>query len=169
MTKIGIISDTHGDFLSPIREFLEPCQILWHAGDIGGLDTYDEIRKFRPVIAVTGNIDDARTRTEIPPVQVFHIEQCKVVMTHIGGYPGRYAPGIKDLLIKEKPEIFVCGHSHILKIMPDPRLHLMHFNPGAAGKKGFHLHITAIRMDIHGKEMSNLEIFELPRKDQICR
>lgn len=164
MTKIGIISDTHGEFLNPIREFLEECQEIWHAGDIGSLETYDEINRFRPTRAVTGNIDDARTRTEIPPIQIFEVEACKVLMTHIGGYPGRYAPGISALLQKERPDIFVCGHSHILKVMPDRKFKLIHFNPGAAGRKGFHQHITALRLNIHGKALSDLEVFDLPRK-----
>lgn len=165
MEKVGIISDTHGVFLPQIRRFLEPCAEIWHAGDIGSLALWQEISAFRPTVAVYGNIDDYVLRRHVPQTAVFECEACKIVMTHIGGYPGKYYPDVKKTLLKEKPDIFVCGHSHILKVMPDPQLHLTHINPGAAGAKGFHPVITAIRIDINGKDLSNLEVFELNRNE----
>lgn len=161
--KIGILSDTHGELPVPVRRFLEPCAHLCHAGDIGGLPLLDELSAFRPLTAVFGNIDDWAVRRCCPQTAVFSIEDCKVLMTHIGGYPGRYAPGIPALLEQEKPDLFIAGHSHILKIMPDARRGLLHVNPGAAGCKGFHLRITAVRMDVEGKQFSNLEVFDLER------
>lgn len=165
MEKVGIISDTHGVFLPQIRRFLEPCAEIWHAGDIGSLALWQEISAFRPTVAVYGNIDDYVLRRHVPQTAVFECEACKIVMTHIGGYPGKYYPDIQKTLLKEKPDIFVCGHSHILKVMPDSRLHLTHINPGAAGTKGFHPLVTAVRVDINGKELSNLEVFELNRNE----
>lgn len=165
MEKVGIISDTHGVFLPQIRRFLEPCAEIWHAGDIGSLALWQEISAFRPTVAVYGNIDDYILRRHVPQTAVFECEACKIVMTHIGGDPGRYYPDVKKTLLKEKPDIFVCGHSHILKVMPDPQLHLTHINPGAAGTKGFHPLITAVRVNIDGKELSNLEVFELDRNE----
>ena len=165
MDKVGIISDTHGVFLPQVRRFLEPCAQIWHAGDIGGMPTWQEISSFRPTVAVSGNIDDYVLRRHVPQTAVFECQQCKIVLTHIGGYPGRYYPDVKKLLLKEKPDIFVCGHSHILKVMRDDTLNLMHINPGAAGNKGFHSVITAIRLNIDGKRLSNLEVFELDRNE----
>lgn len=165
MEKVGIISDTHGVFLPQIRRFLEPCAEIWHAGDIGSLALWQEISAFRPTVAVYGNIDDYVLRRHVPQTAVFECEACKIVMTHIGGYPGKYYPDVKKTLLKEKPDIFVCGHSHILKVMPDSRLNLTHINPGAAGTKGFHPLVTAVRVDINGKELSNLEVFELNRNE----
>lgn len=161
--KIGILSDTHGELPPPVRSFLKPCAHLCHAGDIGGLPLLDELSAFRPLTAVFGNIDDWAVRRTCPQTAVFTLENCKILMTHIGGYPGRYAPGIPALLNQEKPDLFIAGHSHILKIMPDTKRNLLHINPGAAGYKGFHSHITAVRMDIDGKKFSNLEVFDLER------
>lgn len=163
MTKIGILSDTHGELLPQILRFLEPCQQIWHAGDLGGLPLLDRLSAFRPTRAVYGNIDDYLTRLSTREKLVFECEGFKVAMTHIGGYPGHYAPGILHWLQNEKPDIFVSGHSHILKVMPDKKLGIMHFNPGAAGNKGFHSHITALRLDLDRKQLSNLEVFDLDR------
>ncbi|MCH5243329.1 MAG: metallophosphoesterase family protein [Lentimicrobiaceae bacterium] len=165
MEKVGIISDTHGIFLPQVRRFLEPCAQIWHAGDIGGLPTLQEISSFRPTVAVYGNIDDYVLRRHVPQTAVFECEACKIVMTHIGGYPGKYYSDVKQVLLHEKPDIFVCGHSHILKVMRDGQLNLMHINPGAAGNKGFHHVVTAVRLDINGKTLSNLEVFELDRNE----
>ncbi len=165
MEKVGILSDTHGIFLPQVRRFLEPCAELWHAGDIGSLALWQEISAFRPTVAVYGNIDDYVLRRHVPQTAVFTCEGCKVVMTHIGGYPGRYYPDVKKTLARERPDIFVSGHSHILKVMPDPQSGLTHINPGAAGTKGFHPLITAVRLDIDGKRLSNLEVFELDRNE----
>jgi putative phosphoesterase len=168
MTKIGLLSDTHGWLNPKIYEFFKDCDEIWHAGDIGDYDVAIELNafingqqtsspKFR---AVFGNIDDWEIRADYPQFQIFKVEDMKVVMTHIGGYPDNYAPGIKQLLLEEKPDIFISGHSHILKVMRDPKLNLLHLNPGAAGMKGFHKKITMMRFQIDGKEASNLEIYE---------
>ena len=168
MTKIGLLSDTHGWLNPKIYEFFKDCDEIWHAGDIGDYDVAIELTafingqqtsspKFR---AVFGNIDDWETRADFPQFQIFKVEDMKVVMTHIGGYPDNYAPGIKQLLLEEKPDIFISGHSHILKVMRDPKLNLLHLNPGAAGMKGFHKKVTMMRFQIDGKEASNLEIYE---------
>ncbi|MDE6493505.1 MAG: metallophosphatase family protein [Bacteroidales bacterium] len=163
MTKVGILSDTHGVFLRQIRQFLEPCACIWHAGDIGSYALWEEISAFRPTIAVYGNIDDCLLRRHVPKTAVFTCEECKVFMTHIGGYPGRYEPEVRPRLVQEKPDLFISGHSHILKVMPDRHTGMLHINPGAAGNKGFHSHITAVRLDIDGKKFSNLEVFDLDR------
>lgn len=163
MTKIGILSDTHGELLPQILRFLEPCRQILHAGDIGSLKVLDRLSAFRPTTAVYGNIDDYPTRLSCMQTAILRIEGCKILMTHIGGYPGRYAPGIPEYLRQEKPDLFVCGHSHILKVMPDTRYRLLHINPGAAGNKGFHSRITAVRLDLDGKNFSNLEVFDLDR------
>ena len=168
MTKIGLLSDTHGWLNPKIYEFFKDCDEIWHAGDIGDYDVTIELTafingqqtsspKFR---AVFGNIDDCEIRADYPQFQIFKVEDMKVVMTHIGGYPDNYAPGIKQLLLEEKPDIFISGHSHILKVMRDPKLNLLHLNPGAAGMKGFHKKVTMMRFQIDGKEASNLEIYE---------
>lgn len=188
MIKIGLLSDTHGWLNPAIYDFFKDCDEIWHAGDIGSDDVAIELEafingqqttgnrqqssftndidaslsfsmrsKFR---AVYGNIDGWEIRADYPQFQIFNIEDVKVVMTHIGGYPNAYAPGIKQLLIDEKPDIFISGHSHILKVMRDSNLGLLHLNPGAAGLKGFHKKVTMLRFQIDGKEASNLEIYE---------
>ena len=168
MTKIGLLSDTHGWLNPKVYEFFKDCDEIWHAGDIGDYDVAIELNAFinsqqtssKKFRAVYGNIDDWDIRADFPQFQIFNVEDMKVVMTHIGGYPNAYAPGIKTLLMEEKPDIFISGHSHILKVMRDPKLGLLHLNPGAAGLKGFHKKITMIRFQIDGKEASNLEIYE---------
>ncbi len=174
MTRIGLLSDTHGWLNPQIYEFFKDCDEIWHAGDIGDYDVAIELtaflngqqatdgqqtssKKFR---AVFGNIDDWEIRADFPQFQIFKVEDMKVVMTHIGGDANNYAPGIKQLLLEEKPDIFISGHSHILKVMRDPNLNLLHLNPGAAGMKGFHKKVTMMRFQIDGKVASNLEIYE---------
>lgn len=163
MTKIGLLSDTHGWLNPSIYEFFKDCDEIWHAGDIGSDDVAIELSAFKKLRAVYGNIDDWEIRADFPQFQIFQIENIKVVMTHIGGYPNAYAPGIKQLLLEEKPDIFISGHSHILKVMRDQKLNLLHLNPGAAGIKGFHKKVTMLRFQIDGKEISNLEILEADR------
>ncbi len=168
MTKIGLLSDTHGWLNPKVYEFFKDCDEIWHAGDIGDYDVAIELNAFinsqqtssKKFRAVYGNIDDWEIRADFPQFQIFNVEDMKVVMTHIGGYPNAYAPGIKTLLMEEKPDIFISGHSHILKVMRDPKLGLLHLNPGAAGLKGFHKKVTMLRFQIDGKEASNLEIYE---------
>lgn len=160
MIRIGLLSDTHGWLNPKIYEFFKDCHEIWHAGDIGSDDVAIELAAFKTLRAVYGNIDDWEIRSDYPQFQIFSIEEMKVVMTHIGGYPKAYAPGIMQLLLEEKPDIFISGHSHILKVMRDKELGLLHLNPGAAGIKGFHKKVTMMRFQIDGKNASDLEIYE---------
>ena len=163
MKKIGLLSDTHGWLNPAVFEFFKDCDEIWHVGDIGSTDVADRLSAFKPLRAVYGNIDDQKIRLMFPKVNIFTVENVKVMMTHIGGYPGRYEPGIKELIIKEKPNIFISGHSHILKVMNDHELHLLHINPGAAGNSGFHKVITMLRFQIDGSEIKNMELYEKRR------
>ena len=163
MKKIGLLSDTHGWLNPAVFEFFKDCDEIWHVGDIGSTDVTDSLSAFKPLRAVYGNIDDQKIRLMFPKVNIFTVENVKVMMTHIGGYPGRYESGIKELIIKEKPNFFISGHSHILKVMNDHELHLLHINPGAAGNSGFHKVITMLRFQIDGSEIKNMELYEKRR------
>jgi len=163
MKKIGLLSDTHGWLNPKVFDFFKDCDEIWHVGDIGGTDVADKLSSFKPLRAVYGNIDGQELRLMFPKIQIFTVEDVKVVMTHIGGYPNRYEPGIKELLIKEKPKIFISGHSHILKVMNDKSLNLLHLNPGAAGNTGFHKVITMLRFQIDGNNVLNMELYEKKR------
>lgn len=163
MTKIGLLSDTHGWIFPSVYEFFKDCDEIWHAGDIGGTDVARCLSSFKPLKAVYGNIDDYRVRQMFPKIQIFTVENVKVMMTHIGGYPGHYESGIKELIIKEKPNIFISGHSHILKVMNDHSLNLLHINPGAAGNSGFHRVVTMVRFQIDGSEIQKMEVYEKTR------
>jgi len=163
MTRIGVISDTH-TFVNPkLFNFFKDVDEIWHAGDIGNLTTINELMKFKPVRAVYGNIDGYEIRKSFPEVQSFKIEEKKVLMIHIGGYPNRYDKKAKNLIEKEKPDIFISGHSHILKVMYDDKYNLLHLNPGAAGKSGLHQKVTALRFVINQKEIMDMEILEIDR------
>jgi putative phosphoesterase len=163
--KIGLLSDTHS-FLDPkIFDYFSDCDEVWHAGDIGNMDVCDQLSSFKPLVAVYGNIDDQKTRSSYPENQVFEREGFKIWITHIGGYPPRYNPTIKKKLIELKPDIFVCGHSHILKVISDPKLNnLLHLNPGACGKHGFHQVKTLLRFDLNNKKISNMQVIELGKR-----
>ena len=163
MTNIGLLSDTHTFVHPKIFDFFKDCHQIWHAGDIGNLSVAENISDFKPLIAVYGNIDDQLLRKIYPEKQLFFCEQVKVLMTHIGGYPGKYAFPIKDIIKLEKPKLFISGHSHILKVMFDQKNQLLHINPGAAGKYGFHRVITLVRFTIDGKDIKDLEIMELEK------
>lgn len=163
MKRIGILSDTHGILIPQVFDFFKDVDEIWHAGDIGGLDTADALAAFKPLRAVHGNIDDYRTRLTYPEDLIFEVEDIKVYMTHIGGYPGHYYADVRGIIEKERPDIFISGHSHILKVMYDDKLNLLHLNPGAAGKTGFHKKITMLRFTIDGKKIDNMEIFEKER------
>lgn len=163
MVKIGILSDTHGFIPSQVYRFLENCDEIWHAGDWGDLKTYDELKAFKPLRAVWGNIDGKDLRVEMPEYLVFEVENLKVLMIHIGGYPGKYSNKCLELIKTHRPDIMVCGHSHILKVMRDNTYGLMHFNPGAAGNKGFHAKCTALRFEIAAGKCQNLEVWEMPK------
>jgi putative phosphoesterase len=163
MTRIGILSDTHC-FLHPkVFEFFEACDQVWHAGDFGNLETADAIGSFKPLRGVYGNIDGHELRVHFPKNQLFTVEEKKVFMTHIGGKPGNYDVEAKKIIQKVKPDLFVCGHSHICRIQYDQLNKLMYINPGAAGKYGFHLKITLVRFTIDGKDLKDMEIMELSK------
>ena len=168
MTKIGLISDTHSHFDDAMREFLQPVSQIWHAGDVGSAALLEDFQAFKPTIAVYGNIDGYEVRLMVPAVQVFQVEQVKIVMMHIGGYPGRYEPKARQLLMTERPQIFVCGHSHILKVMYDKQFNCLHMNPGAAGVSGFNPKRTMLRFDIDGTQITNLEVWEKDKNRRIA-
>lgn len=163
MIKIGIISDTHGVLLPKIIDFLAPCAEVWHAGDIGSVEVTNKIASTKSLRAVWGNIDDHKIKADFPQFQIFTIEHVNVLMTHIGGYPKKYTKEALDAIKLHQPQLFITGHSHILKVIYDQQYQLLHINPGAAGKYGFHQVITAIRLDIDGNEFKNLEILELEK------
>ncbi|MCX6268527.1 MAG: metallophosphoesterase family protein [Bacteroidetes bacterium] len=163
MFHIGILSDTHGYIHPRIVDFFSGVDEIWHAGDMGNISIAHRLHALKPLRAVYGNIDGQDVRIEYPEVSVFQIEQVKVLMTHIGGYPGRYDPRAKLIIEQEKPKLFVCGHSHILKVMYDNKHNLLHINPGAAGKYGIHKSITAIRMMIENDTMHDLEVLDIPK------
>ncbi|MBI9040471.1 metallophosphoesterase family protein [Lutibacter sp.] len=164
MKKILLLSDTHSYIDDQILKFVKLADEVWHAGDIGSLEVVDTIKKLKPLRAVYGNIDDHLMRTEFPLDLKFTIENVTVWITHIGGYPNRYDFRIKEELAKNPPKLFICGHSHILKVIYDKKLNLLHMNPGAAGKHGFHKVRTILRFEINEENISNLEIIELENR-----
>jgi uncharacterized protein len=164
MIRIGILSDTHGHVPQQLYDFFKNCDEIWHAGDIGNAGTVKTFMNFKPLRAVRGNIDGQDIRMEFPEAAVFTVEKIKVAMIHIGGYPGRYSPMAKELIRKEKPNLFVTGHSHILKVMYDKKNGMLLINPGAAGNSGFHKSITLVRLVIDGENMKDLEVLDIPRK-----
>ncbi|MCK5171044.1 MAG: metallophosphoesterase family protein [Bacteroidales bacterium] len=163
MKKIGLLSDTHGHVNEKIINFFKECDEIWHAGDIGNIETADKISKLKPLKAVYGNIDGQEVRIVYPKIQSFICESVQVLMTHIGGYPGKYEKGMNELIKNVKPDIFISGHSHILKVIYDKKNDLLHINPGAAGKSGLHKYQTAVRFVIDGKKIKDLEVFEKNR------
>jgi putative phosphoesterase len=164
MAYIGLISDTHGVFDKPFRDFLEPVDELWHAGDFGGgMSLAEELSAFKPLKGVAGNCDNHALRYEHPLFRFFECEGLKVLMTHVGGYPGRYDSRAIKLIEEHKPDIFVCGHSHILKVVRDTKRNMLVINPGAAGIQGFHVVRTALRFHIENGKMHSMEVFELDR------
>ena len=163
MKRIGVISDTHGTIHPRVFSFFSDCNEIWHAGDIGNIETYDRLQKFKPIRAVYGNIDGGVLRQELNEYEFFSVEGLKVVMIHIGGYPGRYSQKGRELVDKYKPGLFISGHSHILKVIPDRKNNLLHINPGACGNSGLHNHITLIRFIIKSENITDLEVFEIKR------
>ncbi|MCH9659643.1 MAG: metallophosphatase family protein [Bacteroidetes bacterium] len=163
MTRILLLSDTHSYIDDQILAHVKKADEIWHAGDIGDLQVTDAIKKLKPLRAVYGNIDDASARTEFPLDNRFFCEEVDVWITHIGGYPGRYNKRIREALKEHPPRIFITGHSHILKVMPDKKLNLLHLNPGAIGRHGFHKARTMLRFEIDGKEIKNMEVIEYKR------
>lgn len=165
MKKIGLLSDTHGFISERLFLFFENVDEIWHAGDIGNIETADKLLAFKPLKAVYGNIDGQDVRSVYPQHQRFMCEGVNVWITHIGGYPGRYERSVKPDIFTNSPDIFISGHSHILKVIYDKKLDFLHMNPGAAGYKGFHKVCTALRFEIDGKNIKNLEIWEMPRNE----
>lgn len=163
MKKIGLLSDTHGFIHPKVSDFFMHCDEIWHAGDIGNVETATQLATIKPLKAVYGNIDGEPLRQMFKEYELFDCEDVKVLMIHIGGYPGRYSTTARKLITGHKPKLFISGHSHILKVMPDRKNNLLHINPGAAGKQGLHQKITMVRFVIDGSEIKDLEIFETKR------
>lgn len=164
MQRIALLSDTH-NYLDPkIFKYFESCHQIWHAGDVGTVSITDELSKIKPVIAVYGNIDGQDVRKVYPKNQRFMCEGVDVFMTHIGGYPNRYSTEALAEIKQSPPKLFICGHSHILKVMFDEKYKLLHINPGAAGIHGFHKVKTLVRFTIDGNQIKDLEVIELGQK-----
>ncbi|WP_300598756.1 metallophosphoesterase family protein [Niabella sp.] len=161
MKRIGLLSDTHGFLDEAIFHYFKDCDEIWHGGDFGNLVLADQLRQFKPLRGVYGNIDGQEIRSVFPETLVFMCEDVKVMIRHIGGYPPRYNKETKPLLLKEYPQLFISGHSHILKIIYDDKLQCLHMNPGAAGKQGWHQVRTLIRFVIEGKNIRDCEVIEL--------
>ena len=164
MTNILLLSDTHSHIDGTILKYVNLAHEVWHAGDIGDLKVTHAIKKLKPLRAVFGNIDDDKARLEFPLHNRFMCENVDVWITHIGGYPGKYNPNIRQELSENPPNLFICGHSHILKVMFDKKNNFLHMNPGAAGISGFHTVRTMLRFTIDGDKIKNLEIIELGKR-----
>lgn len=165
MKRIGILSDTHGYWDDRYLEYFAECDEIWHAGDIGSFELIRRLEEFRPVKAVCGNCDGGDTRKTYPQILEWECEKTRVMMTHIGGYPGKYAPGIRKILAEKRPQLFIAGHSHILKVMFDRQMNLLYINPGAAGIMGWHKVRTLIRVTLSQGNFSNLEVIELGARE----
>lgn len=163
--KIGIISDTHSCWDDRFKTYFADCDEVWHAGDIGSTEVADRFEAMRPTFrAVHGNIDDDKLRARYPEVLRLKVGSIEVLMTHIGGYPGRYDRSIAAQLRANPPRLFISGHSHILKVMPDKRLNLLHINPGAAGKTGWHKDRTLVRLTIEDNQFTDCEVITLGKR-----
>lgn len=167
MTRIGLISDTHSYLDPKVFEYFKEMDEVWHAGDFGDKEILEKLGKFKPLRSVWGNIDGPEIRQKAPEVNCFTIEKIKVAMLHIGGYPGRYSAQAKSILQEEKPQLFISGHSHILKIMFDDKIQCLHMNPGAAGQQGWHHMRTLIRFEIESDKIRNCEVIELGKRGSI--
>jgi len=166
--NIGLLSDTHSYLDPTIFEHFKNCDEIWHAGDIGDRAVVDELEKFKPLRAVFGNIDDKDMQVRYPEDVWFTCEDLTIWITHIGGAPPNYNPRIKKVLKSKVPDIFICGHSHILRVKKDPNFNnMLYLNPGAAGRHGFHIMKTILRFEIVGKEIKNMEVIELGKRGAI--
>ena len=161
MKNILLLSDTHSHLDEAMLKYINQADEVWHAGDIGDIKVTDEIKKLKPLRAVYGNIDNALIRSEFPLHNRFWCEEVDVWITHIGGYPGRYTPSVRESLNNNPPKLFITGHSHILKVINDKKLGLLHMNPGAAGIHGFHQVRTMLRFEIHKDKIQKLEVIEI--------
>lgn len=162
MKRIGLISDTHGYLHPSLEKLFAQCDEIWHAGDVGNYEVVEQLEKMKPLKGVYGNIDGQDIRTRFPKNLRFNCEDVDVWITHIGGYPNRYNHDVREEIKKNPPKLFICGHSHILKVMYDEKLKLLHINPGAAGQQGFHKVKTIVRFTIDKNEIKELEVVELP-------
>ena len=167
MVKIGLLSDTHSWLDPQLFDYFKEVDEIWHAGDIGSIEILDTLKKFKPLRAVYGNIDGSEFRKELKLDSFFTIENMHVWMTHIGGYPGRYVGRVKNILQSTRPHLFVCGHSHICKVVRDKKRSMLCLNPGAAGIHGFHKVRTALRFEIEGNSCKNMEVIELGLRGKI--
>lgn len=163
MKKILLLSDTHGYIDDKILEYVKQADEVWHAGDIGDIKVTDGIKILKPLRAVYGNIDNTNIRVEFPEHNRFNCEEVDVWITHIGGYPNRYDIRVRETIKQNPPDLFISGHSHILKVISDKKLNLLHMNPGAIGKYGLHKVRTMLRFEIDGKKIQNLEVIEFKR------
>jgi hypothetical protein len=166
MKRIGLLSDTHSYIHPRCYEFFRDCDEIWHAGDIGNINVADTLNKFKPLKAVYGNIDGKDVRSVYKEILVFRVEDVKVLILHIGGYPGHYSKTAREFIIREKPTLFISGHSHILKVIYDQKFNCLHMNPGAAGKYGIHRSITMMRFVIDRDQIKELEVLDIKRNEQ---
>ncbi|MEE4116823.1 MAG: metallophosphoesterase family protein [Marinilabiliaceae bacterium] len=165
--KIGLLSDTHGWIHPSVFKYFSECDEIWHAGDIGSTEVAVQLENFKPFRAVYGNIDDASLRRRYSEHLRFSINELDIWITHIGGYPGRYAPGVRPQIFENPPGLFISGHSHIAKVIPDKNLNLLHINPGAAGYTGYHKVMTLARFTIGRGKVSELELIELGPRSKL--
>jgi putative phosphoesterase len=166
MTRIGLLADTHGYLDEKILEHFKHCDEIWHAGDFGNIGIADILSNAKPLKGVYGNIDGPDIRNIYPEKLRWKCEEVEVMMIHIGGYPGHYSPGIRKELVANPPQLFIAGHSHILKVMYDEKIRCLHMNPGAAGNQGWHKVRTIIRFTVDGKDMKDCEVVELGQRGQ---
>ncbi|MFN9590991.1 MAG: metallophosphoesterase family protein [Bacteroidota bacterium] len=164
MTRIGLLSDTHGFLDEAVLRHFASVDQIWHAGDVGTPEILDRLAAIKPIRGVYGNIDGPTVRARFPEANCFYCEEVKVGMLHIAGYPSRYNANAKSLIRREKPQLFIAGHSHILKIMYDRELEHLHINPGAAGQQGWHQEKTLVRFTIDGKDIRDCEVIELGKR-----
>ena len=164
MKRIGLMSDTHGFLDEKVLKYFEACDEIWHAGDIGTIEVADKVEAFKPFRAVYGNIDGADIRRRYPLDLRFDCEGLDVLITHIGGYPNRYSKRVREKMLENPPKLFISGHSHILKVMPDNKFDLLHINPGACGNHGFHQIKTIVRFSVDAGEVFDLEVIELGKR-----
>lgn len=167
MKKIGLVSDTHGSIDPEWMRFFDDVDEIWHAGDIGTEEVLNELENLKPTRAVFGNIDSSKIRSRTKEHLRFKLEGLDVWITHIGGYPGRYDSRIKPEIFQNPPRLFISGHSHILKVINDKTLNLLHINPGAGGNKGWHKLVTVVKFDIEDGKVQNLQLFEKHRKSKL--
>jgi hypothetical protein len=168
MTRIGLLSDTHGHCDDRMLHHLQKCDEIWHAGDVGDPLVLEQLEQVAPVKGVHGNIDGTDVRKTLPTNLRFKCEEVEVWITHIGGRAHRYDRFVRDELLKDAPDLFICGHSHILKVEFDKKLQMLYMNPGAAGRHGFHIMRTMLRFQIEGKNIGNLEVVELGQRSSLA-